>query len=604
MAMSEQLQNRIANLTGGTTPGAISNREMEIYNQATGGMNPMDMIGQPKGAISNQDREIADMMMRPGEQMPPQDMMMSPGATSNQEMQLMQEMQGMSEEDKARLQHLLQKGEQATQAPLSDLANQLKQASEGEDTELAHLRPGEIVIPPEFLEDSEFESMLERKFNEFDINPEEAVAGMGIASLNATTGLEQFGFFKKLGKGLKKVVKKVAPLAVFIPGIGTALGGALGGLGGLATSGLTKIGLGGLAGTLGSAGSAIMGGIGGLGIPGLSSIAGGTAGGFGGIMGGLTNPLAGGMFGQTGSTFAGGPASGKGLANKFGMGSGTPAQVQAAQQAQQAQAALNGMTPAQLAATPPAQLQQLRQMASGGGGSAFSSMLGGLTGGGGGGGGGIGGLLGMAGAGALAGTLGKLAYDETKKDTGVALTPLTTMDASGRYNIEAEIARRMGQDAPNPVEFGLLPAGTFPTLSGGQPQQPQGMNQGGGVYPNEGLESLAKVAPEVVARMGYNMGGYVMPMAYATGGGVAVEDFDRKNGFIEGPGTETSDDVPAMLSDGEFVMTGAAVRGAGTYNMENNNGIVTLTPSGEEDRKKGTDLMYEMMGLFESYGTV
>jgi hypothetical protein len=131
----------------------------------------------------------------------------------------------------------------------------------------------------------------------------------------------------------------------------------------------------------------------------------------------------------------------------------------------------------------------------------------------------------------------------------------------------------------------------------------QGMNEGGGVYPNEGLESLAKVAPEVVARMGYNMGGYVMPMAYATGGDVAVEDFDRKNGFIEGPGTETSDDVPAMLSDGEFVMTGAAVRGAGTYNMENNNGIVTLTPSGEEDRKKGTDLMYEMMGLFESYGT-
>ena len=312
MAISEQLQNRIANLTGGAgvaaggagvmrpmdmigqPKGAISNREMEIYNQATGGMGPVGMIGQAsRGAISNQDREIADMMMRPGEQMPPQDMMMSPGATSNQEMQLMQEMQGMSEEDKARLQHLLQKGEQATQAPLSDLANQLKQASEGEDTELAHLRPGEIVIPPEFLEDSEFESMLERKFNEFDINPEEAVAGMGIASLNATTGLEQFGFFKKLGKGLKKVVKKVAPLAVFIPGIGTALGGALGGLGGLATSGLTKIGLGGLAGTLGSAGSAIMGGIGGLGIPGLSSIAGGTAGGFGGIMGGLTNPLAG-----------------------------------------------------------------------------------------------------------------------------------------------------------------------------------------------------------------------------------------------------------------------------------------------------------------------
>ena len=48
---------------------------------------------------------------------------------------------------------------------------------------------------------------------------------------------------------------------------------------------------------------------------------------------------------------------------------------------------------------------------------------------------------------------------------------------------------------------------------------------------------------------------------------------------------------------------GRKVSGAGSYDMKNNEGIVTLTPSGEEDRKKGTDLMYEMMGLFESYGT-
>ena len=50
-------------------------------------------------------------------------------------------------------------------------------------------------------------------------------------------------------------------------------------------------------------------------------------------------------------------------------------------------------------------------------------------------------------------------------------------------------------------------------------------------------------------------------------------------------------------------MTGAAVRGAGSYDMQNSNGIVTLTPSKEEDRKKGTDLMYEIMELFESYAT-
>tara|TARA_R110000782_G_scaffold12071_1_gene36217 strand:+ start:48 stop:1988 length:1941 start_codon:yes stop_codon:yes gene_type:complete len=37
----------------------------------------------------------------------------------------------------------------------------------------------------------------------------------------------------------------------------------------------------------------------------------------------------------------------------------------------------------------------------------------------------------------------------------------------------------------------------------------------------------------------------------------------RMNGQISGPGTEKSDDIPAMLSDGEFVVNAAAVRGIG-----------------------------------------
>jgi hypothetical protein len=39
--------------------------------------------------------------------------------------------------------------------------------------------------------------------------------------------------------------------------------------------------------------------------------------------------------------------------------------------------------------------------------------------------------------------------------------------------------------------------------------------------------------------------------------------YPRKVGAIDGPGTETSDSIPAMLSDGEFVMTAKAVRSAG-----------------------------------------
>ena len=64
-------------------------------------------------------------------------------------------------------------------------------------------------------------------------------------------------------------------------------------------------------------------------------------------------------------------------------------------------------------------------------------------------------------------------------------------------------------------------------------------------------------------------GGYIG--SYAQGGmmgsnGIASllqGGYPRKIGEIAGPGTGTSDDIPAMLSDGEFVMTAKAVRGAG-----------------------------------------
>ncbi len=75
-------------------------------------------------------------------------------------------------------------------------------------------------------------------------------------------------------------------------------------------------------------------------------------------------------------------------------------------------------------------------------------------------------------------------------------------------------------------------------------------------------------------------GSNYQPLAAAKGG--EIEYFPRKNGPIYGPGTETSDDIPAMLSDGEFVMTAKAVRGAG-------NG----------SREVGMRRMYDMMRKFE-----
>lgn len=58
--------------------------------------------------------------------------------------------------------------------------------------------------------------------------------------------------------------------------------------------------------------------------------------------------------------------------------------------------------------------------------------------------------------------------------------------------------------------------------------------------------------------------------------------FPRKTGPINGPGTGTSDSIPAMLSDGEFVFTAKAVRSAGGGS-----------------RRKGARRMYKLMKMLE-----
>ena len=58
-------------------------------------------------------------------------------------------------------------------------------------------------------------------------------------------------------------------------------------------------------------------------------------------------------------------------------------------------------------------------------------------------------------------------------------------------------------------------------------------------------------------KFGKSKGGIVEILKLAVGG------FPRRQGQINGPGTGTSDDVPAMLSDGEFVMTEKAVENGG-----------------------------------------
>jgi len=108
-------------------------------------------------------------------------------------------------------------------------------------------------------------------------------------------------------------------------------------------------------------------------------------------------------------------------------------------------------------------------------------------------------------------------------------------------------------------------AGQALSLSGGD------ASGGGGVDP-----AMAQAAASMVGGM-------------ANGGTV---QYPRMNGQIAGPGTERSDDIPAMLSDGEFVVNAKALRGIGKMDGANGNK--------EEQRRKGAQMMYAMQQAGEN----
>jgi hypothetical protein len=664
----------VSNLMGATLSpmeaGQVSSKEMDLYNKS--------LSMAEGGEVSREEMMMQAMEGEAEGQANPDE-----AIRSSIEELLAQASQTEDPSERDQYLHLAEAAEIGAEAPMAQAAKELAQAGRGEDTHLAHLRAGEVVIPPEAFEDEEFEGLIEKKFRELDIDPERMVVGVGIASLNPITGLEEFGFFKKLAKSVKKVVKKVVkPLAKFAQFLPPPVGpiaalankaftvydvakgrasplalltmgkGAPGGSLAQNFADVTKsAGSGGFFSSIGKGlGSLVKGGgadgIGNFGR--LGDFAGGATKGIGGLfMGGGKDGIGnfgrlGDFAGGAGGLISGGGADGVGNLGRLGdfaggigdalgvtdyagqavaqrdpydvldevyqsEGDGSQGPTSVQQTILDMQAA--GSTPEQI-------LQALnqsgsQQQAQGGGtpqwlktigdylgfggksgledvyGPGTTNPISGLFGGSGGGGFNLGGVGGAG----IAAVLAKLAYDEAKDRKGVQLTPAMTMSRYGGYQLAKRDAEAAGEAPPDRRDFGMME--DMPVLSGGRKtpvaeepvaEEPvAGMRYGGEVMP-----------------MPMRYGGMV-PMAYATGGNVSTEDFKKKNGKINGEGTETSDDIPAMLSDGEFVMTGRAVRGAGSFDMDSNNGIITLTPKGGEDRDKGTQLMYEMMELFAEY---
>ena len=145
------------------------------------------------------------------------------------------------------------------------------------------------------------------------------------------------------------------------------------------------------------------------------------------------------------------------------------------------------------------------------------------------------------------------------------IVPSNTYAGLTNQNAGTMVPSGGGSSTYVPPPPGNIP-GYDPNVTGMRPAQMYGVDQFG----NPIYSPYAVEAP-------------IVPAQYAANGGpMSSQDFPRRTGQIQGPGTGTSDDIPAMLSDGEFVMTAQAVRNAGQGN-----------------RQKGVQKMYDIMRAYE-----
>ena len=520
-----------------------------------------------------------------------------------------------------------------------ELADKLAGYGREGDTALAHVAPGETVIPMEVFEaDPELKNRLFAQMQDMGLEPERYIVGSELNSINPTTGQPEF-FLKKIFKGVKKAVKgvvkvfkKFAPIILSVglnflaPGLGAIAAGALGsGIGTLVQGGSIKDAF----------KAALIGGA------------------VGGISSGITSVAQGGTFmsgvkgGLPGGTFGGGPAPTPapivdgvpdfvaGAADSAAVlppsaadavAQAAPAgPINASQALQQSAisakntAAQLGLPGGELAPLPvnasPTNAALMQQAQA----NAAKPLMSPVTN--------------QAVSSKAAAASGSATGPEV-----VDGVPSLDLEAQGLYQRPAfsdmvkerpgffeSISKGDFKEAFMPTTYSAEDVLEAWSMSTGNPIPDPLSASGASVWQNAAKLAatnspgmIRQYAPMLaIAGLGMKLGGLFdapemeelpdafggmtgsrllqmypqqyglaqpgsgyTPIGAADGG--AIQNFPRRTGPIYGPGTETSDDVPAMLSDGEFVMTARAVRGAG-------NG----------SREQGMRRMYDMMRKFE-----
>jgi hypothetical protein len=491
-------------------------------------------------------------------------------------------------------------------------ADRLAEFGRNGDIYVVHAAEGETVVPMEVLEaNPQVKELLFGQMRDMGLDPKEYTVGDELNSINPYTGMPEF-FFKKIFKAVKKVVKAAAPIVV--PMVAGVVAGPIGAM--LASGALTKL-QGGSWGdvlkgaALSYAGGAIMEGIGGamagtsLGDAlGYTAAVGEPTTFFGGLQRGLAAPFTasslqklnpanwGSRAAQLGSQLSAAGTVAKDYISDAGVMD--PSAVELSQLAgtgtgeatsRAARDAAAGIKPVDFGPQAQALMGQPPVPKDP---SIWDRLQSGVE------------------------DTGDLLFGRDPSEVDIAKKAREFRDAYRAEGLDLKdadvIARAREELAVGPIRrYGpsLALAGGAAYLGGAfdAPKQEQteaekrfadarSQRERERAEIKERLDR-GEFTPDVtrLARsfdppvFDYN---YYQPRAFAAEGGLMDDSYPRRDLLVEGPGTERSDDIPAMLSDGEFVMNARSVRGA--------------DPTGEGDRYRGAQNLYSLMRDFEMRG--
>lgn len=423
---------------------------------------------------------------------------------------------------------------------MGDVANRMAQMGRNGDTELAHVNRDEIIIDRNMARDPRIRNAMAEVFSDNDMDMARYTVGNAANSVNPYTGNREF-FIKKIIKGVKKIVKAAAPIVIplamnaLFPGMGAIASGFIGsGISSLAQGNSFKD----------SMKAGVMGGL------------------VGGIGQGFRNMSANKGF-LSGGGFRGNKDFGFFERNRNFKDT-----------------LLKGAAPVGRGGAAPTSTDIANRVDLGGGNYGGSVAESGST---------------VDKSNFFKDVFYDQGVSQEEAAKQVLKIPNMTVDNPNFAKLVEEATVKGGVKLLPTIGAGLgvtALAGGFKQIPAAELEDPYDSTSPAedrlaanpemyttGVPGAPSYRSLYDVMVPTVRQPIYQQ--FVEPVQTAAAGG-EMQNFPRRTGYIGGPGTETSDSIPAMLSDGEFVMNAKAVRGAG-------NG----------SRERGVRKMYDMMRAFE-----